>query len=229
MPVTGPGAKLAVFCITTERTAAVDRWQGGSWHGWHSVGASPSGLTANPAVVTDAAGQTELFAATRSGGLDYAWRAAGTGSWTWGTPLAGGSTGQQIRRTPAAVRWPDGLVRVYAQLASGQLGVIGQQGTAGAAAWSGWTPIGDSVLGSPAAWISASGIPAAGGIDATLRMGSTSFAGGVERMDRLRRQLLSRSLAARTAGRPTRAARPAAQLGPGPVSCDPAARSRPTA
>ena len=34
------------------------------------------------------------------------------------------------------------------------------------------------MLGSPAAWISASGIPAAGGIDATLRMGSTSFAGG---------------------------------------------------
>jgi hypothetical protein len=178
VPVTGPGAKLAVFCITTKRTAAVDRWQGGSWHGWHPVGASPSGLTADPAVVTDAAGQTELFAVTRSGGLDYAWRAAATGRWTWGAALAGGSSGQRVRRTPAAVRWPDGLVRVYAQLASGQLGVIGQRGTAGAAAWSGWTPIGDSVLGSPAAWISASGIPAAGGIDATLRMGSTSFAGG---------------------------------------------------
>jgi hypothetical protein len=34
------------------------------------------------------------------------------------------------------------------------------------------------VLGSPAAWISASGVPAAGGIDARLRMGSTSFADG---------------------------------------------------
>ena len=49
--------------------------------------------------------------------------------------------------------------------------MIGQLGTAGAAAWSGWTPIGGSVLGSPAAWISASGIPAAGGIDASLRIG----------------------------------------------------------
>ena len=79
-------------------------------------------------MVTDAAGQNELFAVTRSGGLDYAWRAAGTGRWTWGAPLAGGSTGQRVRRTPAAVRWPDGLVRVYAQLASGKLGVIGAAG-----------------------------------------------------------------------------------------------------
>jgi len=56
--------------------------------------------------------------------------------------------------------------------------VITQQGTSGAAAWSGWTSTGATVLGSPAAWISARGVPAAGGVDAGLRMGSTSFASG---------------------------------------------------
>jgi hypothetical protein len=177
VPLPGPG-RLTVFCITTAGTAAADRWHGGSWHGWQTVGASPSGLTADPAVVRDAAGQAELFATTRSGGLDYAWQSLRTGRWAWGTPLAGSSSGQQIRRTPAAMRWPDGRVRVYAQLTSGQLGVIGQQRDAGSAAWSGWTSIGGSVLGSPAAWISAGGVPAAGGIDASLRMGSTSFTGG---------------------------------------------------
>jgi hypothetical protein len=177
VPLPGPG-KLTVFCITTAGTAAADRWHGGSWHGWHAVGASPSGLTANPAVARDAAGQTELFATTTAGGLDYAWQSLRTGGWNWGTPLAGGSSGQQIRRTPAAIRWPDGLVRVYAQLASGQLGVIGQLRTAGDAPWSGWTSIGGHVLGSPAAWTSAGGVPAAGGINASLRMGSTNFTGG---------------------------------------------------
>ena len=139
-------------------------------------GRALAGLTANPAVVSDAAGQLELFATTAAGGLDYAWQ--GRGGWTWGTPLASGSAGQQVRRTPAAVRWPDGQVRVFAQLGTGQLGVITQQGTAGPAAWSGWTSTGVSVLGSPAAWISASGVPAAGGVDARLRMGSTSFVDG---------------------------------------------------
>jgi Domain of unknown function (DUF1906) len=175
VPLSAHG-KLAVFCITKAGTAAVDRWRGGSWHGWNPVGASPAGLTATPAVVADATGQAELFAITTSGGLDYAWQ--GPGGWTWGTPLAGGSSGQLVRRSPAAIRWPDGQVRVFAQLAAGQLGVISQQGTSGAAAWSGWTPTGGSVLGSPAAWLSASAVPAAGGVDASLRMGSTSFAGG---------------------------------------------------
>jgi Domain of unknown function (DUF1906) len=182
-PVPLPGAhrKLAVFCVTKAGTAAVDNWRGGSWHGWDPAGASPSGLTANPAVLSGPAGQTELFVTTASGGLDYAWQSAG--GWTWGTPLADGSAGQQVQGTPAAIRWPDGQVRVFAQLASGQLppgqlGVISQQGTSGPAAWSGWTTTGATTLGSPAAWISASGIPAAGGVDARLRMGSTSFASG---------------------------------------------------
>jgi hypothetical protein len=178
VPLSGAGGKLAVFCITTAGTAAVDRWHGGSWHGWQLVGASPSGLTADPAVVTDAAGQTEIFVTTKAGGLDYAWQSPGTGVWTWGMQLAGSSSGQLIRRTPAAIRWPDGLVRVYAQLASGRLGMISQQGPAGKAVWSGWSSIGGNVLGSPAAWISASGVPAAGGVDARLRMGSTSFVDG---------------------------------------------------
>ena len=180
--------KLAVFCVTTAGTAAVDHRRGGSWRGWHAVGASPSGLTANPAVVSDGAGQAEFFATTTAHGLDFAWQNPATGGWTWGTPLAGGASGQRIRRSPAAIRWPDGLVRVFAQLTSGQLGVIGQQGTGGTAAWSGWTSVGGALpgggvpggkaLGSPAAWISASGVPAAGALDASRRLASSSFSAG---------------------------------------------------
>jgi hypothetical protein len=71
---------------------------------------------------------------------------------------------------------------VFAQLTSGQLGVISQRGTAGSAAWSAWAAVGGAVpggtmLGSPAAWISASGVPAAGALDGGLRMASSSFAG----------------------------------------------------
>ncbi len=180
--VTGPG-RLAVFCVTTAGTAAVDHWRGGSWRGWHPVGASPSGLTATPAVVANAAGQAEIFATTKARGLDYAWQSSVTGRWTWGMPLAGRSSGQRIRRSPAAIRWPDGDVRVFAQLTGGQVGMIGQQGGYGTAAWSGWAQVGGTVpggkvLGSPAAWISASGVPAAGGLGASLRMASSSFAGG---------------------------------------------------
>ncbi len=180
--VTGPG-QLAVFCVTTAGTAAVDHWRGGSWRGWHPVGSGPSGLTANPAVVSTGRGQAEIFATSTAHGLDYAWQNPATGRWTWGTPLAGGSSGQQILRSPAAIRWPDGNVRVFAQLTGGQVGMIGQQGAPGTDAWSGWTQVGGTVpggklLGSPAAWISASGVPAAGGLDASLRMASSSFAGG---------------------------------------------------
>jgi hypothetical protein len=72
---------------------------------------------------------------------------------------------------------------VFAQLTSGQLGVISQRGTAGSAAWSAWAAVGGAVpggtmLGSPAAWISASGVPAAGALDGGLRMASSSFADG---------------------------------------------------
>jgi len=134
-------------------------------------------------VVANAAGQAEIFATTKARGLDYAWQSSVTGRWTWGMPLAGRSSGQRIRRSPAAIRWPDGDVRVFAQLTGGQVGMIGQQGGYGTAAWSGWAQVGGTVpggkvLGSPAAWISASGVPAAGGLGASLRMASSSFAGG---------------------------------------------------
>ncbi len=182
VPLHAGRGRLAVFCVTTAGTAAVDSWRGGSWRGWHPVGLSPTGLTANPAVVSDGAGQTEIFATTTAHGLESAWQDPATGRWTWRAPLAGGSPGQQVRRSPAAIRWADGQVRVFAQLTSGQLGLITQQGPAGTAAWSSWTPVGGAIpggrlLGSPAAWVSAGGVPAAGGLDASLHMAYSSFTG----------------------------------------------------
>jgi hypothetical protein len=187
VPFSAGRGRLAVFCVTTAGTMAVDHLRGGSWRGWHPVGSSPAGLTATPAVVSNGAGQTEIFATTVAHGLDWAWQNRATGAWTWGAPLAGagagGSSGQQIRRSPAAIRWADGQIRVFAQLTSGQLGVISQHGTSGAAGWSAWAAVGSAVpggglLGSPAAWISAAGVPAAGGLDAGLHMAASSFTSG---------------------------------------------------
>ncbi len=180
-PFAASAGRLSVFCVTTAGTAAVDSWRGGSWRGWHPVGSSPAGLTADPAVVSDGAGQAEIFASTTAHGLDWAWQDPVSGRWTWGKPLAGGSA--RIRRSPAAIRWADGRVRVFAQLTSGELGVIGQQGPSAAAGWSAWAPVGGVIpgvrmLGSPAAWISAGGVPAAGVLDAGLRMAYSSFRGG---------------------------------------------------
>jgi hypothetical protein len=178
VPFIAATGRLAVYCITTAGTAAADRFRDGTWKGWRVIPGSPSGLTANPALVSDAAGQTELFATTTSHGLDFAWRDTSTGDWTWAAPLASGAAGQSVRRTPAAVLWPDGRVEVFARLAGGQLGVTGQLAGTGAAAWSGWAPTGGTVLGSPAAWLSASGVPAAAGLDTGLQMAAGSFSGG---------------------------------------------------
>ncbi len=183
VPFSAGRGRLAVFCVTTSGTMAVDHWRGGSWRRWHPVGSSPAGLAATPAVVSDGAGQTEIFVSTTAHGLNFAWQNPATGSWTWGAPLAGSSSAEQVRRGPAAIRWADGQVRVFAQLTSGQLGMISQQGTSGTATWSAWALVGGAIpggklLGSPAAWISAGGVPAAGGLDASLHMASSSFAAG---------------------------------------------------
>jgi hypothetical protein len=178
VPFTAASGRLAVYCITTAGTAAADHYHDGLWRGWQVIAGSPSGLTANPALVSDAAGQTELFATTASHQLDFAWRDVSTGEWTWAAPLASGAAGQSVRRTPAAIQWPDGRVEVFARLAGGQLGVTGQLGSGGSAAWSGWTPTGGIVLGSPAAWLSATGVPAASGLNTGLQMAGGSFSGG---------------------------------------------------
>ena len=86
------GRGVDVFCITTGRSAAADRWNGRTWGGWITLPGSPANLTAVPAAVIDGTGQVEFFAATAAGGLVDAWLPGASGlngAWTWGSPLAG--------------------------------------------------------------------------------------------------------------------------------------------
>lgn len=180
VPVLDARRDVDVFCVTTAGSVALDTWNGSSWSGWSVPASSPADLTGVPAVAENGSGQTELFAATRAGGLDDAWQDGGTGSWTWGGALAGAGT--TIASSPAAAPWPGGQVAVYAQLKGGQLGYIRQLGTAGSAPWSSWAPIGGApggaMLGSPAGWLNSSGAPGAAILDRRLGLAASSFAGG---------------------------------------------------
>jgi hypothetical protein len=158
---TDASGRLEVFCTTTRGTLAADTRTGGAWHGWATVGASPSGLRGAPAIVSDGAGQTEAFAATTAGGLVHAWQRTSTGAWTWGIALAGAATSTKIKQSPAAAAWPGGRVVVLSRLANGRLGYILQTGSTGSAGWTSWNSISGKVLSSPAGWLNASGVPEA--------------------------------------------------------------------
>lgn len=181
VPVADASHNVDVFCRTTAGTVAVDTWNGSSWSGWSTLAGSPTNLTGVPAVAVNGSGQTELVAATAAGGLDDAWQ-SGTGSWTWGNPLAGTGTGTTIAGSPAAAAWPGGQIAVYAQLAGGQPGYIVQQGTSGSAQWTGWSAIGGvpggSMHGSPAGWLNSSGAPEIAVLDGNLRLATASYAAG---------------------------------------------------
>ena len=164
------GGTLEVFCATTRGTLAVDKRNRRAWRGWTTAGASPAGLRGIPAVVSDGAGQTEVFSTTKSGGLVHAWQDMSTGMWTWGAALAGAATGRKVKASPAAAAWPGGQVVVFSRLANGQLGYILQTGSTGSARWASWISIGGSVLGSPAGWLNASGVPEAAILNRNLRL-----------------------------------------------------------
>ncbi|MEP7024681.1 MAG: hypothetical protein ABJB47_12965, partial [Actinomycetota bacterium] len=174
VPFTTPQHTMEVFCRTKSGTAAVSRWNGHVWTAWRPVGASPAGLAATPAVVADGAGQTELFATTTAGRLATAWQNPKSGSWTWAATL----TGAKAVQSPAAIRWPDGAVRVFAHLSTGTLGYISQRGSSASAGWSRWTSAGGSILGSPAVWVAAGGTPGVAALSPGLTLATTSYGAG---------------------------------------------------
>jgi hypothetical protein len=169
-PVLNSSKELEVFCTTSGGDLAVDRQAGGKWAGWHVLGGRPGRLTGTPSAVV-AGGQTEVFAADRSGRLDYAWQ--GSGGWAWGSSPDPG----KIRHAPSATAWPGGKVGVLAQQANGQLGYAVQAGT-GPAGWTGWTALGARMLGSPTAWTNTSGNPEAAILTTRLSIAVSTFANG---------------------------------------------------
>jgi hypothetical protein len=182
------GGGIDVYCITGAGNAAVNHWTGGSWSGWGTLAGSPGGLRGVPAVVADGSGQTELFAATTTGGLADAWLTGGngvSGTWTWGTPLAGtgaaSGTAVKIAGSPAAATWPAGSVIVYARMANGTIAYIRHNGTSGSASWSAWAslsaPPGGKAIGSPIGWLNSSGAAGVAVLDGKLKLAVASNAG----------------------------------------------------
>lgn len=166
----GGSKELEVLCTTAGGDLAVDRKAGGKWTGWHALAGRPGRLTGTPSAVL-AGGQVEVFAADRSGRLDYAWQ--GSGGWAWGTSPDPG----RIRHSPAATTWPGGKVGVFADQSDGQLGYAVQEGT-GPAGWTGWTGLGAHLLGSPTAWTNTSGDPEAAILTGRRSIAVSTFTSG---------------------------------------------------
>ncbi len=182
VPVADGSHHVDVFCVTKARAAAVDTWDGSSWSGWSVLAGSPANLAGVPAAAVNGSGQTEFFAATTAGGLADAWQDPATGDWTWAAPLAGAGQGQKVASWPAAAGWGNGQLAVYARVSGGKLEYLAQQGTAGSAPWTGWSVIGGipggSMLGTPAAWLNATGPPGVAVLDGGLHLAISSYVGG---------------------------------------------------
>jgi hypothetical protein len=144
------------------------------WSAWRAAGRGPTELAGTPAVVTGPGGRTEVLV-TAAGKLAYAAQDPATGAWTWGASPSGTVP---ARNSPAAVAWPGGGVAVFARQGNGQLGYAIQSGSG---AWGAWTVIsvtGGRVLGSPAAWVNAGGVPEVAILDRQLKVAVSTFAAG---------------------------------------------------
>ncbi len=168
---------LDVLCVTRSGQLAIDTWNGGlghRWSGWSVLPGGPSGLTGTPAVTVSGAGQTEVFAVTAAGGIDWAWQSPGAG-WTWGTPIAAPGSGVTVTGSPSASSWQGGLVAVYAALSDGQVGYVLAQAATGQPAFGGWsvaggTVPGGTIAGSPTGWLNASGAAGVAVLDGNDRL-----------------------------------------------------------
>jgi hypothetical protein len=176
VPLLDANHDVDVFCRTTAGSAAVITWNGVSWGRWSPLAGGPVDLAGVPAAAVNGSGQTEFFAATTSGGLADAWQSGvGSGTWTWGLPLAGTSSKKaagstvSIAGSPAAADWPAGQVIVYARTLGNQLDYIRQDGPTGAATWGSWATIGGipggKMMGSPSGWLNTEGAASVAVID----------------------------------------------------------------
>ena len=178
VPVVDSARKVEVLCLTTAGSAAMIRWSGSSWGQWQTLPGGPDDLAGAPAAIVNGAGQTELFAATTTGGIGYAWQDGDDGSWTWADSLAAGAT---VGGPVSAATWPAGRVVVYASLSDGAIGFVRQLGTAGPDPWTGLAQTqalpGNAVLGSPAGWLNTGGAAGLAALDGERGLAVASDSG----------------------------------------------------
>jgi hypothetical protein len=164
------GGELQVFCVTKSGTLAEATDAASGWQSWQPVGAI-AGLTGVPAVAEIGTGQAEVLADTSAGAVDAAVQSGPAGTWT---TVAGPPDTVRVHGAPAIVTWPGGGVAVFTQLASGQIGDSVQQ-AAGTGTWSGWTALGSSAVGVPAAWVSDTGTPSAAVLDGNFKIATARY------------------------------------------------------
>jgi Domain of unknown function (DUF1906) len=162
---------VQLFCITRTHQLAVSAQAGGGWLPWQTV-PGLSGLTGVPAAQS-AGGGTEVVAGTAAGRVEVAWQAAGGTGWT----AVAGPAGPTTHGSPTVTGWPGGGIAVFTGLAGGHVGYAVQQ-SPGSGAWSGWTSLGSTVIGVPAAWLNSSGSPAAAVLDGNRMVAIANYADG---------------------------------------------------
>jgi glycoside hydrolase-like protein len=187
VPLVDASHNVDLFCRTTGNSVAMTTWSGGSWGEWSPLAGGPADLAGVPSVVLNGTGQIELVATTMAGGLDDAWLtgSGSTGTWTWGTPLAGTGSGRSaeadISGSPTAAAWPAGQVIVYAKRTDGKLAYLRQTGPSGSASWGSWATIGGvpggKILGSPSGWLNTQGAASVAVIDHNLKLAVASNSG----------------------------------------------------
>jgi hypothetical protein len=173
VPLAGQGGALEVFCATTQGTLAFTALGGSGWQPWQQI-AGLAGVTGMPAVTQAGDGQPEVFATTSSGTLIDAVQDPDSGDWAAQT---GPAASIKLQGPPVATGWPGGGVAVFGELAGGQLGYAVQQ-PGSPPTWTGWASLGSTVIGSPAAWLSSSGVPEAAVLDGGGEIAFASYQGG---------------------------------------------------
>ncbi len=168
---TAPGGPIQVFCVTRHGRLATREQTAGGWRAWRTV-PGLARLAGVPAVVSAGQGRSEVFASTRSGGLEAAWQACPASGWT---AVPGPPPNRKVHGSPTATVWPGGAVAAFAELAGGELGYAVQR-PAGSARWTSWRPLASTVVGVPVAWRNTFGPPAAAVLDGSREVAVSSYA-----------------------------------------------------
>jgi hypothetical protein len=166
------GGTAQVVCITKAHALAVTaQTAAGGWQPWQTV-PGLTGLTGVPAVTSSGA-TTEVVASTSTGLIEAARQTSLASGWS----AIAGPVGEKVSASPTITTWPGGGFAVFAKLPSGHVGYAVQSG-GGASGWSGWTALGTTVIGVPAAWVNSFGSPAAAVLDGSRKVAIANYADG---------------------------------------------------
>ena len=148
----GQDPQVQVYARGTDGQIYEDVWtQASGWTGWYAIAGS-SATTGSPSAAAFGPYQVELFADDASGGVSQDTWTLSSNAWSGWSSLGG-----QVTSSPSATAFGGYQMQVYARGTNGQVysdvwtaELSGGQWT-GSGSWSGWSSLGGSVVGAPAA------------------------------------------------------------------------------